>query len=314
MITQFKYIFTAIAIVGSYLGATTAYIPGAEDPGSKSRNDIVRMGAAGGFSGFTQPNATCKALCITFMQSGSPAAPNNVYTNSYTGSGEPPRLSNKIKDIWFEGDASGFNTLVSSGAAYALPTPAAGTTIHFSLTRAPAASPLSWFQGPLLAGCRLVIEPESADPFINTVLPMAGGIIVIGSNVSPAAGFSALLNSITAPCPIQRHPNVAAKHAHERAVLTLQEATIFPYAVNGLSLNGAYPVTFSASADLVDPTSASTEAGYTIAAHRTVLLYGVRAALPGIRSILEEGGTAAIKVVTSPVSLPKLVPALNPHP
>ncbi len=313
MITYFKYIFTTIAIIGSYLGATTtAYIPGDEAPTAKFRNDIIRIGAAGGFNGFTAPGRNCKALYITLVESGTPAQPNSTYTNSYTGSGEIPRLSSTIKDVWIKGDAVGFDTLVSGGAAYALFTPAAETTIHFLLTRAPDASPHSWFQGPLLAKCRLVIEPESADPFINTVLPMAGGNIIIGSAVSPEIGFSALLNTISAPCPIQRYPSMAAKNAHDKALITLSEATTFPSPVNGISLSGPYPVTFNATSDLVDPGADSAEAGYTIAAHKTLSIDAVHAPLPGIRSLLEAGGTANIRVVTSSIPLPK-IQTINPH-
>ncbi|MEI7494021.1 MAG: hypothetical protein WCJ92_05435 [Alphaproteobacteria bacterium] len=313
MITHFKYIFTTIAIIGSYLGATTtAYLPGDESPTAKFRNDIIRIGAAGGFDGFTAPGRNCKALYITLVESGTAAQANNVHTNSYTGSGEIPHLSSAIKDIWIEGDAHGFDTLVSGGAAYALFTPAAETTIHFLLTRAPATSPHSWFQGPLLAKCRLVIEPDSADPFINTVLPMAGGNIIIGSAVSPAVGFSTLLSTITAPCPIQRYPSMAAKNAHDKALITLREATTFPYPVNGISLSGPYQVAFNATSDLVDPSADSANAGYTIAAHKTLSLDAAFAPLPGIRSLLVEGGTSHIKVVTSPIPLPK-ISTINPH-
>ena len=314
MITHFKYIFTTIAIIGSYLGATTtAYLPGDETATSKFRSDIIRIGAAGGFDGFTAPGRNCKALYITLVESGTAAQANNVHTNSYTGSGEIPHLSSTIKDIWIEGDAHGFDTLVSGGAAYALFTPAAGTTVHFSLTRAPTDSPLSWFQGPLLANCRLVIEPESADPFINTVLPMAGGNIILGAAVSPEVGFSALLNTIPTPCLIQRHPRIAAKNAYNKAVMILSETTVFPSAVNGISLSGAYQVTFNATSDLVDPAADSADAGYTVAAHKTLSIDAAHAPLPGIRSLLEAGGTANIKVVTSTIALPKLTPALNPH-
>jgi hypothetical protein len=314
MIRQFKYIFTAIAIIGSYLGATTtAYLPGDEAPTAKFRNDIIRIGAAGGFDGFTAPGRNCKALHITLVESGTTAEANNAYTNGYTGYGEIPHLSSTIKDIWIEGNTRGFDILVSGGAAYALPTPAAGTTIHFLLSRAPEDSPLSWFQGPLLANCRLVIEPDSADPFINSVLPMAGGNIIIGSAVSPEIGFSELLNTIPAPCPIQRYPSIAAKNAHNKALITLRENTVFPSPVNGISLSGPYRVTFNATSDLVDPAEDSADAGYTVAAHKTLSIDAAHTPLPGIRSLLEAGGTANIRVVTSPISLPKLTPALNPH-
>jgi hypothetical protein len=253
------------------------------------------------------------------VESGTAAQANNVHTNSYTGSGEIPHLSSTIKDIWIEGNAHGFDILVEGGRQFALPTPAAHTTIHFLLTRAPRTSPLTWFQSALPEGCRLVVEPGSADPYVNTVLPLNGGRIIIGAPVAPAIGFSSLLAGIQTAgyhCPIQRHPSIAAKNAYNKALITLSEPTIFPSPVNGISLSGPYPVTFNATSDLVDPSADSADAGYTVAAHTTLSIDAARAAhatLPGIRSILKAGGTANIKVVTSTIALPKLTPALNPH-
>ena len=93
----------------------------------------------------------------------------------------------------------------------------------------------------------------------------------------------------------------------------MSEPTIFPSPVNGISLSGPYPVTFNATSDLVDPSADSADAGYTVAAHKTLSIDAAHAPLPGIRSILEAGGTANIKVVKSTIALPKLTPTLNPH-
>jgi hypothetical protein len=296
MIKQFKYILAIVTTIGSYIDAATDYIPGSE-LANGTRSDTIRVGSAGGFSGFTNPGKRIKTLYITFVESGSTPAAN---TSSYTGA----NLPTTVDDLWLEGDATDFATLVSDGTQYALPTPSINTTIHFLLSAAPSTSPLTWFKKALPAGCRLVIEPGSADPFINTVLPLAGGHIIIGAPVAPAAGFSALLASMTASCPIQRHPEISAKKAYLHAVMTLEEITTFPYAVNGMSLAGDNATTFSATSDIIDPTSDSANAGYTVAKILTVV--GSYAALPGIRSILEAGGTANIKATTTVVPLPKL--------
>ncbi len=305
MIKQFKYILAIATTIGSYLGAATTYIPGSE-LANGTRSDTIRIGSAGGFSGFTNPSRRIKTLYLTFVESGSTPAAN---TSGYTGTSLPTT----VDDLWLEGDASDFATLVSGGAQYALPTPAINTTIHFLLSAAPTTSPLTWFKDTLPSGCRLVIEPGSADPFINTVLPLAGGNIIIGAPVAPAVGFSDLLASMTGSCPIQRHPNIAAKNAYSLAVMTLAEDTTFPYAVNGISLAGENTTTFGATSDILDPSSDSADAGYTVAAHKILTIVGSHAALPGIRSVLEAGGTANIKVTTTIVPLPKLTPSLASH-
>jgi hypothetical protein len=304
MIKQFKYILAIATTIGSYLGAATTYIPGSE-LANGTRSDTIRIGSAGGFSGFTNPSRRVKTLYLTFVESRSTPAANTDYTGT--------NLPTTVDDLWLEGDASAFDTLVSSGALYALPTPAINTTIHFLLSAAPSTSPLTWFKNPLPSGCRLVVEPGSADPFINTVLPLAGGNIIIGAPVAPAVGFSDLLASMTASCLIQRHPNIAAKNTYSLAVMTLAEATTFPYAVNGISLAGENTATFSASSDIIDPSSDSADAGYTVAAHKILTIVGSHAALPGIRCVLEAGGTANIKTTTTIVPLPKLTPSLTTH-
>lgn len=308
MIKYLKYILVVFSTIISCTNASvTAYILGAEE--DKARNDIVRVGSAGGFSGFTNPtNRRCNTLSITFVQSGTTAAPNITSTSVSS-------LSKTIKDIWFEGDATGFDTLVSGGTQYAFPTPFADTTIHFLLSKAPTTNPLSWFQGDLPAGCRLVIEPGSVDPFINSVLPLAGGYIIVGSSVAPEVGFSALLNSASAPCIIQRHPHISTKQAYQHAKITIAENTTFPNNVNGISLAGPYQATFKDDSDLVDPAADCAEAGFIIAPHQTLQIFSSspERPLPGIRSLLEAGGTANIKIAKTAVTIPQLKPPLNPH-
>ncbi len=279
------------------------------------RRDTIETGSAGGFAGFAVPDSACKELHISFMRSGTAAVANSILTNSYTGSGAVPYLPTTVDDLWIEGDATDFDTLVSGGAQYGLPTPGVRTTIHFLLSAAPTTSPLTWFQSALPAGCRLVIEPGSADPFINTVLPLAGGHIIIGAPVAPEAGFSALLAGMTSSCPIQRHPKVAVGDAASQALITLAEATRFPYAINGISLTGDYATTFAATSDIVDPTADSASAGFTVDEHSVLTILHSRGhtELPAISSYLVPGGTSNIVVTmdASTVKLPKLSPPLD---
>ncbi len=314
MIKQFKYMLGFIATISSYIEAATCYFPGLE--GLEERSDIVRIGSSGGFDGFTMPSATCESLYITFIKTASPLEPNSIPTNSYRGTGDAPKLPSTLKDIYLMGDASDYATLVVgntrhgpeapeySPSTYALPTPAANTNIHFLLTRGPTTSPLLWFQDTLPAGCRLIIEPGSADPCINTVFPLNGGAIIIGAPITPAVGFSSLLASAAKLCDVQRHPKVPASEAYLKAVMTLQERTIFPGYVNGISLNGAFEVTFKANSDLVDPTANSAGAGYVIEPKRTLSLYSSHAPLPAIASYMEPGGSSKIIVVKKEPELP----------
>jgi hypothetical protein len=53
---------------------------------------------------------------------------------------------------------------IHSPAAYGLPTPAAGTTIHFMLSHAPLTEPELWFQRDLPAGCIVIFEPGYQSP------------------------------------------------------------------------------------------------------------------------------------------------------
>ena len=322
MIKQFKYILAITATIGSYLGAATTYIPGAE-LANGTRSDIIRVGSAGGFSDFVNPSSAIKTLYITLMESGTGVEPNTTPTfSSYLGTGVIPHLPATLKDLYVMGNASDFMTLVlgdslhdaySSAyppAAYALPTPAANTTIHFLLSDAPVTAPEKWFQGPLLSGSRLVVEPNSQDPFVNTVLPMSGGKIIIGSPVAPEAGFSALLDSITGSCAIQRHPRVLATEAYAAALITLEEATTFPFPVYGISLAGAFAVQFDATSNLIDPAPESTDAGYTVSANTILTLTHSQRDLPEVNNTLAAGGTSKVVISTSAVKLPTLVPTL----
>jgi hypothetical protein len=280
-----------------------------------NRHDTIVVGSAGGFEGFTVPDSSCKSLHITFMQSGTSAEQNYLLTNAYTGTGEVPYLPHTINDLWLDGDPTGFDILVEGGRQFALPTPAAHTTIHFLLTRAPRTSPLTWFQSALPEGCRLVVEPGSADPYVNTVLPLNGGRIIIGAPVAPAIGFSSLLAGIQTAgyhCPIQRHPSVVVGEAAPKALITLAETTTFPDPVSGISLTGSYATRFNATSDLVDPDADSAEAGFTVGEGNILTIFRSRghAPLPAISSYLVPGGTSNIVIALNAVALPKLSPPL----
>ncbi len=317
MIKQLRYVLLFIAIIGLQLDAATKYTPGIEADGK--RMDSILMGSEGGFNGFTQPSNRCTELYINLGVSNSQPAPNNIPTNSYRGSGTPPSLPSTLKHLYIYGNASYFDTLVLGNTlsgpdapiypavAYALPTPARGTVIHFSLTQPPASSPLTWFQSPLPANCTLVIEIGSADPYTITMLPLAGGHLVIGSNVNFASGFSSLLGSATKPVVIQRHPEVDANDAYLHAVATLEENTTFRWAVWGISLNGAYSSTFDVNSEIIDPAEDAANAGIAIASGEKLSIYSHdHRTLPEIQSYMGSGGdfTSGVFITKQPAALP----------
>lgn len=125
-----NYYLTVMGDVPYVPLTATVYNPGLVS--NSSRHDAIVVGNAGGFEGFTVPDSSCKTLHITFMQSGTNVEQNYLLTNAYTGSGDIPYLPHTIKDLWLAGDPTGFDTLVGGGYQFALPTPAAHTTIHFT--------------------------------------------------------------------------------------------------------------------------------------------------------------------------------------
>jgi len=305
MVKRLKYFFLSISVFYACANAasTTIYTVGEEQrvPGGKTvkyfRNDSILVGTAGGFDECTAPKSNCETLQITFEQSGSTPEANNMAT----GISSFPQT---LKTIWIKGDATGFDALVSGGLQYALPTPAANTLIRFALTNAPTSAPLGWFQGPLPVGCIVSIEPNSADPFINATFPANGGSIFVGSRISPAPGFSALLAG--SKVVIQRHPNLSVALA-DTAPLVISEDTTFSGSVCGISMDGNYRSTFTKSSNIISPTAASGIGGYTIAANKNLQLYtpdSFRKPLPAINFKLSEGGTASIETVSTPLSLP----------
>lgn len=314
MIKQFKHLLLFIVISGLQLYAATKYTVGIETDGT--RVDSLLMGSASGFNDFRNPSNTCKELYINLEASASQPDPNNIPTNSYTGTGAVPYLPDTLKHLYILGDASYFDTMVLgntrtgddapiySSAAYALPTPAAGTTIHFSLRNPPASNPLTWFQAPIPANCKLVIELQSADPSINTMLPLKGGYIIIGAPISFPHGFSDLLNSATKPVIIQRHPLVNPNNAYIEALVTLYEAVVFKWSVWGISLGGDYLSEFDEDSEIVDPSAAAANAGFLVASKKKLSIYSRdHSTLPEIASSWEEGG-ASTTITKTPAPLP----------
>jgi len=320
MIKQFKQMLGLAATISSCFSAlfaaadtTTVYIPGIDEVGGTVRCDTVVLGIAGNLSGYRAPLASCNVLYINLVQSGSTVGANAAATGPAAAVTAPPLLVAAagglpacVKDLWITGDASDVHTAFGA-AARALPTPAPGTTIHFLLSEAANSAHARWFQSALPASCRVVVEPLSADPRLNTVMPPATGMIILGAPVAPAAGFSALLN-----CPIYRHPSIAASRAYDKALLTMAEATIFSASVKGISLAGAFAATFNDSSCIIDPAANAARAGFTVEPGKTLTLFASHENLPTVASTLVGGETPGqIVLATSAPVLPTLVPALK---
>lgn len=324
---HFKYLFVVAFAFYAHTNATTNYIIGTEIPNGKTttRTDTIYVGNAGGFNGYEPPSTKCAVLHIKFASTINAAAAN-------TSEALYSSLPVTVKEVWIEGDATGYNTLVSSGVDFALPTPAKNTLVRFFLTNAPAGSPLGWFRAGLPEGCQLSIEPStstipSADPYIETVLPLLGGIyprfprVYIGATVRPGVGFSGLLASAAYPVVFQRHPNLASNLAYT-APLVLDEAVTFNGTVNGISLDwkGAvrgeddlYQISFGEESWIEDPTTAAGQAGFNIAVGKTLKIYNSDKStlLPPIYSMRAAGG-ANVEIDTENYPLaPQQLPVIS---
>lgn len=326
-----------LAIFTSYQEITagaTVYSPEALIENSTARIDTIRAGTAGGFNGYTAPPTSVTKLYITLVPSGGAVEANNVPTfSSYNGTtGALTYLPSTVKDVYIIGDATDWATLVlgNSGfggyyysprfpaAAYGLPTPSAGTTVHFQLTNLPSVEPNLWFQGELPSGCRVSIEPNSQDPYLGTVLPVNGGQVFIGSPIETQPGFSAALNAISQPTTFTRHPAIQPKDASTKAVINLGEETIFPSKVEGISFAGAYEITFTAAGSapsvfLVDVAADTAAAGINVGIDASVSAY---AATPSTKPFPEfnvhiEGGNGSNFTKTLKNQAINITPALN---
>lgn len=302
MIKYFKYIFAFFFIINACY-ATTTYTDGLDNGINTTKNDAILIGShTGSFAGYAAPSATIKALVINFVQSGT--VPGGAIATAFPVSTFP----NTLKDLWIEGDATGFDVLVNGIAGNALPTPPNNCTIHFNLTAAPASDPGHWFRAPLGANCRIVVEPTSADPFLGGALTglTSSNLLVLGANVVLPAGLTNI------PFKIQRHPSITAMNAGARARLTMSAATTFNAAVNGISIGGAES-SFAKTSDIIDPDAgvgSITVNGGTLGAILNIVSQA--APLPTLEIIFQTTGNAATtnKAPTGMSALP--LPALSP--
>ncbi|MCE2717137.1 MAG: hypothetical protein ACK4V2_03935 [Pseudomonadota bacterium] len=287
----------------SQLKAQTVYECGIET--GKKRFDTVLLGSAGGFNGYRDPSPKCDQIYITFTTNNSPSSPNYIPTNEFTGVGSAPFIAPWVKHLHIIGDLSTFDTIVSGNTnvsgdgnvpiyppvAYGLPTPNSGTTIHFSLDKPPASNPLTWFQRPLPANCTVVVELRSCDPFLDKILPLNGGYVVIGAPTKLPIGFSDAAAS-SKPIVFQRHPELPLASAYAQAKLIMQEETTFNAAVWGISLNGAFLSHFSRDSSLAIPDEDSAAAGFAVARGKAVILYTKDLeAIPTIKEFSAPGGS-----------------------
>lgn len=302
MIKYFKYILAFFFIIDACY-ATATYTDGLDNGINTTKNDVLLIGShTGSFAGYAAPSSAIKALVINFVQSGT--APGGAITTAFPVSTFPSTL----KDLWIEGDATGFDVLVNSVAGNALPTPPNNCTIHFNLTTAPASDPGYWFRAPLGANCRIVVEPTSADPFLGSVLTglASSNLLVLGKNVVFPAGLTSI------PFKIQRHPRITSMNAGANARLTMSAATTFNAAVNGISIGGAAS-TFVQTSGIIDPqpgVGAITVNGGTLGAILSIV--SLAAPLPDLEIIFATTGNAATtnKAPTGIVALP--LPAISP--
>lgn len=311
------------AIFGSYLEAATQYIVGPEIDGVRS--DIIRLGSAGGFNGFTQPSGSVKTLNIQLMPSGTAVESNTIPTFAdYDGTGTMPYLASTVKDVYVTGNAADWATLVLgnsahglydpalSPGAYGLPTPWTEATVHFALSQSPADVPELWFQGRFLAKSRVVVEPNSQDPCLSTLVLYNGGTYVIGSPVVPAVGFSDALNSGTGAVTIQRHPKVKVNEVVTQASMTLAEDTIFNCLISGISIAGDFSTTFNKNAYLIDPAADFAGAHISVGPNATVEVYASERSLPAFANVsTAAGGKSTFKPSCKAQPLPALNPSLK---
>lgn len=279
--------FKILAIVAGAIwsqgwGATvTTYTPGIEEASTGIRRDTLLCGTAGNFNGYTDPVvATTKALYITLVNLTGAAVANGAVTTATT-------LPAAIKDLWILGDATDYVT-VAGGPTFALPTPAAGTTVHFLLSVAAGAALTNWFQAVLPSTCKIVVEPGSADPCLRglgTSIPQ----VTLGASV-------ALPATVTTIAKLSRHAKTTEANAAAQAQLTMAGPTTFTSGISGCSLAGAFIATVNASSTVVDPATISVL--YSVAAGKELQIIGKNATpLYGANSIITLASGAKFSAV-----------------
>ncbi|MCE2715800.1 MAG: hypothetical protein LW696_00755 [Alphaproteobacteria bacterium] len=285
----------------TYVSPTPTSYTSGKPVNKNQRHDIIAVGSTAGFSGFETPEEWCEVLFINFIQTGTPAEQNTVLTNSYDGSGEISYLPHHVKEVWLTGDPTGYDIMVKGGLQFALPKPGIGTRIRFAFTKSPESDPLGWFQGDLPRDCGVFVEPGSADPFIRSVLPRAGGgYMVIGSPITFNRGVAGDLIG-SQPFSIQKHPELGNSSSDvDKACITLTETTNFPGEVAQIKLRGAYEAVFIKDSNLFNISEETAAAGIG-ADSCTVKLYRTPDyTLPAVKSF-----TNSANVLTTTDSIAK---------
>lgn len=274
MTNKFKTLLKTSAALATLLassqtwGAVTVYRTGVEE--ETVRRDNVVIAGAGGLGTYTDPSSTSiKTLHIDFVQSGVNGVSSTTATAGTT-------MGSNIKEVFITGDATNLST-VFGDAAHALPTPSASdVVIRFALKTSPTAV-VDWFCSSIPANATVIVEPGSADPkfkaafFTNTFKQLTLGI-----NIDAPASATPI------KAILARHAKVAAADAATKARLTLVDPTTFSAAVKGVSLSGTVAVTFSDTAEVVDPTGVT---GYTVAAGKALTVKGTALAYASVPAV-----------------------------
>lgn len=222
--------------------SSTTYTSGADlNNAAIPRLDVIQIGSAGGFSGYTAPLANTSTIGINLAQSGTTGTLNSTLCGTAA-------LSDTVKLLEISGDATNFDVVCGTASGYQLPTPPAHCFIRFLLTTGPS-NPCEWFQASIPATCCVYIQPGSADPQLTSgILGIACNLIIGSATQGLNGGISisaavATVNSIISNYSAGQHP-----------ILTLNSNTTFANAVNGISLSGAFAATFNTTSNIVSPT------------------------------------------------------------
>lgn len=338
MIKRLKYIAAFLTSLNNCFAATTAYINGPdEDYGSLTtiRKDVVIIGSGGGdFANMTTPSGQVNSitkiwrLAIVDSSAGSPL-PNTNPTN-------PSTYPNTLTALWVIGDVKSIDTCIGATRANALPTPvtnAGGASIpvniHFLLKTAPTSLPIAWFTQAVPDHSRIIIEPGSADPGIDSIL---SDITTNGlTNTSLLIGAPVTLQATTTTVTpaVQRHPKVLPIHAHQssgikKSQLILNASTIFSSAVHGISLlvgtSPTAPITvdFTNTSSIIDVDATQNGSGgmfgiFTIEAGKTVTMLGINHTIPTATYYLKTTGslTNVTKIINVTATYDTITDTLN---
>lgn len=250
--------FSAGAVfINMVCGATTSYENGPEV--GTVRCDTVVTGGAGNFNGYAAPGSNIKTLKISMVSKGVAAA-NDADTTATS-------FPDSVKDIYFLGDATDLNSIISSQAR-GFPTPADGCTVHFKLTGSPSGA-CTWFVATTFpTKCSVVFEQAGEDPLLP-VAYLQGDL----TNITFGMPYTTLTGTIPA-LTVRRSKDVSEANASVNgaagALITLAGDTTFSGKVEGLSFTGAHTLTLDDTSSLVD--LSGTVTGVTVGAGKTLTL------------------------------------------